>query len=738
MAALTQAHTGVMPNRPHDYIYDSTFTVSSRKDHVKQMTRSQAQQVIINPHFDNMFSALRHFPPMQYRLKMNPFPSGIGQDRRTVVEHHAVSGQNRFKYFRRPIMPFQPVFSGQVIYAKKKQSDAVASVVKAPVATSKTVAVQTMYRVSETQTDPYSPDYIFKPNDPPPELLALASLSYGHGLPAGMAELEMIERARVKRVWEASLPIVTDQASFEKRLKMMEEMELKEWEERELEIKRLQEARLEVLEQVIRQRERENDLENDKRVERIWQRKMQEREALFEKINRKRIKSLRKLADQRARIDNKVEKRDIIAEYGNYASRVYAPKAREGLCRDKAASTLQVKLEELDHYAGLAHLEMSLPKSVLEPRIERAVGNDKSPEARREKVLKEQLEKMNEKMVQRKERQNQVKPPLKYAVRIEKPPVRPSTPSIVIPSEETEEMEIAAHLLQNLIRGRAAQQDVYKRKHQTLIVHVEKERRLELINELRARRVLRDIHREETAREPQGDTSILVKHLDERGISFESAVQAEYVGKTLDFLTKQLVRLREERRIAAMVKLAERTRKMREAEESGARQQELIRQAEQDIIFRQVMSVHQETVDTYLEQVIASSVQETAKSQAQRQAQEYYLEMDQLRSTQTQPPSDEQMVSDLITSFLIPYVERQVTRGMVETNQEQFLLAAHQAVYQHLDTVERSVLPLIETMSLQDSPAAVETAPGVSDTAEAVEKLDTSLLPPLPNAPHAP
>jgi hypothetical protein len=89
---------------------------------------------------------------------------------------------------------------------------------------SKTVGIQTMYRISETQTDPYSPDYIFKPNEPPPELLALASLSYGMGLPAGMAELDMIERARVKRVWEASLPLVTDPTSFARRLKMMEEM----------------------------------------------------------------------------------------------------------------------------------------------------------------------------------------------------------------------------------------------------------------------------------------------------------------------------------------------------------------------------------------------------------------------------------------------------------------------------------------------------------------------------------
>lgn len=314
-----------------------------------------------------MFSALRHYPPMQYRLKINPFPSGIGQDRRTVIGSDSVSGQNRFKYFKRPIMPYQPVFSGQIIYARQAAEHLSMSIdqqLQQPTnqtieshgsylgKESKTIAIQTMYRISETQTDPYSPDYVFKPNEPPPELLALSTLSYGQGLPAGVAELDMIERARVKRLWESSLPIVTDQVSFERRLKMMEEMELKEWEERELEIKKLQESRLVVLESVIRQREKEIEEENDKRVERIWQKKMQDREAVFDKINRKRIKALRKLADRRSKIDQKVEKRDIISEYGNYASKVYAPKARDGVFRDKADTTLHIRLDELTHYAG--------------------------------------------------------------------------------------------------------------------------------------------------------------------------------------------------------------------------------------------------------------------------------------------------------------------------------------------------------------------------------------------------
>lgn len=71
-----------------------------------------------------------------------------------------------------------------------------------------------------------------------PEILALATLTYGHGLPAGLAELEMIERARAKRAWEANLPPVTDEKSFQRQMKMMEEMELAEWTEREREMER--------------------------------------------------------------------------------------------------------------------------------------------------------------------------------------------------------------------------------------------------------------------------------------------------------------------------------------------------------------------------------------------------------------------------------------------------------------------------------------------------------------------
>lgn len=55
-----------------------------------------------------------------------------------------------------------------------------------------------------------------------------------------------------------------------------------------------------------------------------------------------------------------------------------------------------------------------------------------------------------------------------------------------------------------------------------------------------------------------------------------------------DTLSKELIRLQDERRIHAFTLLAERDRRMQEAEESGRRQVEERRRKEEDEVFREV------------------------------------------------------------------------------------------------------------------------------------------------------
>jgi len=95
-----------------------------------------------------------------------------------------------------------------------------------------------------------------------------------------------------------------------------------------------------------------------------------------------------------------------------------------------------------------------------------------------------------------------------------------------------------------------------------------KEKRLDLISELRAT---------EEWKQTSGlhEERVLLENYQERvmdGVS--EGLQADVIASTMDNLSKELVRLKQERRIAAMVRMAEDVRRKREAEESGRRQAE--------------------------------------------------------------------------------------------------------------------------------------------------------------------
>jgi hypothetical protein len=70
------------------------------------------------------------------------------------------------------------------------------------------------------------------------------------------------------------------------------------------------------------------------------------------------------------------------------------------------------------------------------------------------------------------------------------------------------------------------------------------------------------------------------------------AVQSEVIARSLDNLSKELVRLKQERKIAAMVRIAEDVRRRREAEESGRRQAEAILRQREDVLYQELMQVH--------------------------------------------------------------------------------------------------------------------------------------------------
>jgi hypothetical protein len=130
-----------------------------------------------------------------------------------------------------------------VLLAPTKAQDPMIPVEEAPEPLVKNAEVQTAYRESEAQTNPYTPDY-FVPEGEDPDVLMLKDLTFENGLPLGLKDLRMVELAKAKRLLESSLPPFTDEASMNLRKRLMENQEMKEFKVREAEIDRRREERL--------------------------------------------------------------------------------------------------------------------------------------------------------------------------------------------------------------------------------------------------------------------------------------------------------------------------------------------------------------------------------------------------------------------------------------------------------------------------------------------------------------
>ncbi|XP_059158097.1 LOW QUALITY PROTEIN: cilia- and flagella-associated protein 91-like [Physella acuta] len=714
MASTTQTIRRQLPNpsRTYDFLYDNNYILSSAHDHgrVTFQAHTSTNRIKQVPVFKTMFSELRHHPRFQVHLDVtDPVPKFITREWKghgdsmiryatfkndssikvsgQEMDSADVTGRNRFLYLKRPIIPFLQQVPPEVLLSTARQDplsgpeNVIAKRLQTPA--TKTIETQTDYRDQEIQTDPYTPEYVVRPGEAP-ELLTLATLSFGRGLPAGLAEVEMIERARAKRAWEANLPPLSDTASLEKRRKMMDEMERKEWALREHEIEKLQEARLEVLKQLLKQREDNHQELNIKRLDKLWAVKQKSKEAKIKKIRNEHIKALRKLTEKRLRVETSFCRSAIIQEYADPGSQTYAPLTRIGVFLDHGSEQYLVKSRHLSTYQGLLELEASLPDFVMNPRVKapRPVTVTKTGFIKRKFKKEKELAEAYEAIKAEEEKNQDIPRALRFLQRIERPIPRiprPPTPEIEILDDEEENKQLAVIFLQQVFRGRAIQNNMLEGKA----------KRRELINEIRSTHALQE-KEQNMKKHEEKETLALQKqrrlHEHKESLIDESLAELESksLGEMFDFLTKELVRLQEERRIHAFSMLAERQRRIREAEESGRRQWEIRRRREEDEIFKQVVKTHQVTVDSYLENIITGSIDRTANEQARLEIEEQAAVINDL-AYQVEDSRDklesEEIVADLVHCFLIPEAKKQTVREKVRRTQRRFLLAAHNEVH---------------------------------------------------------
>lgn len=376
-------------------------------------------------------------------------------------------------------------------------------------------------------------------------------------------------------------------------------------------------------------------------------------------IQRAYVSAIRKLVGKRKNIEGKLERRNIIKDYSDYASQVYGPLSRLGRFPDNNSEDFVVKNHYLNTYEGLVELESCLPDFVTQPRIrppKPKVITTKAGFLKRAARMEYELAEVHKALLDKKNKVLEPKKPLLFLQKKPVPQPRLPTPTLEMTSNEEEDMEMAVIYLQKLLRGRAVQNMMFEGK----------EKRLELIQELRTTHALQEDDRLVKKAEKQVTLALQrQRNLHDHKMSLIENHLAGLEGRVLadmfDFLCKELVRLQEERRIHAFAMLAERQRRMREAEESGRRQVEQRRLREEDQIFKEVVRVHQSTITSYLENIILKTEENTAEEQARAEIERMAKKINdiayEMESRRTQLQSEE-IVAELVYSFLIPEVQK--------------------------------------------------------------------------------
>ncbi|KAM3956878.1 uncharacterized protein ACR2FA_009191, partial [Aphomia sociella] len=162
------------------------------------------------------------------------------------------------------------------------------------------------------------------------------------------------------------------------------------------------------------------------------------------------------------------------------------------------------------------------------------------------------------------------------------------------------------------------------------------------------------------------------------------------VASALDFLEKELRRLKEERRQHAFILIALREKAMREAAEAGRRQKEERRRREHDEMFKQILGVTQETVDAYFREIVSEGVLLAAEEDAVQRAQTDADRIDEtLREHGSMSTAEQnELVAELVQQFLLPEAHKTAARHRVSALQNAKMDAARRSIFGLMDEAE--------------------------------------------------
>ena len=544
------------------------------------------------------------------------------------------------------------------------------------VTATRSLGCQTLMRESEAQTIP-APFGVVKQDNTFQEIFELKDFHYGNGLPVEMHDIELIAKAREKRAFNDALPPLSDEANFNLRNKLTKEQETREWRQKEKEIEEINEKRLLTLQQFLENREKAFEAKRLEKIDRLKEKKDEEVEAAIIKSRKRRVKIIRNISKMKDKfINNNNSKRDIILDYASFGSKVYAPLTRDGHNPDRHPFKFELNSYSLNTYDGLSEIQSEIitsqnttMASITKPKMEKQYSNSLSKlEKVHMKAIKDAFGSIQKQEFKKKEEEDLKKKKDEEENRIKSD----QNKKVEEPVEKNLILEDVL-LFQRLLRGRKEQIEMQEGR----------KKRSELIKELKQA----DEWKSSVA--TAEEQRLIDNYKEKLTNGVVDAIQGDNISKTLDYLSKELVRIKEEQKINAIVMMAENERRKREAEEMGRRQAENILRDRQDIMTKELQEVNQATMDSYINALFTNTVNKVSKKQVIK---EIEIKANKLNTIvdkiEDKFVKDDIRIRDLVSSFIIPEIERKKKQDQIELEEKRFIERAKVAINTSLRNAE--------------------------------------------------
>ncbi|XP_015188803.1 PREDICTED: protein MAATS1-like [Polistes dominula] len=539
----------------------------------------------------------------------------------------------------------------------------------------KNTGTQTDYRESETQTIPWEPPYKIHPGHNP-EVLTVAHLTWGHGLPAGMHETDIINRTKMKRAWEMFLPPMDTEANIKIRKFITKALEEEQWAFRDAEIQCIMDMRLQLMKKISRSKESKYNEKIENRFKRLKNNLGTRRDDKIKIIRQNLKRDLRKLHKLH---HDKSQKKDTIKSYINrvsecYRSRLDVEKYSVGKFKKMKK---QSSINDISNYEEIENMNLMStklsnykePKSKIVSPTELCVRETRWTDDKLKKLYMD-LKAM---------RLNIISPETPTIMKKKfKTPALPTTPYRIQERKDTL-IDQAALCIQETIRGRATQCMMFEGRN----------RCRELIKELQSTYNIKDYNNEVQQIEKQEIFDIQQKQRDsllqeELLCEIIDSLEGATVCGMLDYLSKELIRLKDERNAHIFGLLAEKERLMREAAEAGRRQLERNRRRECDEMFQQIIKIDQDTVEIYLDDIIRKEIEEISCQNAEEHILQFFDHVNEVSNNTMENLTDlaeEEMIADMIYNFVLPEVGKFNAREQIKKKQQSYLQSAHAILY---------------------------------------------------------